>query len=71
MDNNKLAEITGQELDVLHWVKEGKCYEEIGRILSISTKTVEALMMDAMRKLEVDNKISAIVCALRYHLISL
>lgn len=60
-----------RELEVLRWSKDGKSYPEIARILGISSKTVEFHIANAMRKLGVNQKISAIVAAAREGLIDL
>lgn len=60
-----------RELEVLRWSKDGKSYLEIARILGISNKTVEFHIANAMRKLGVNQKISAIVAAAREGLIDL
>jgi DNA-binding CsgD family transcriptional regulator len=63
--------LSARELDVLRWCKDGKSYPEIAVILGISTKTVEYHISNAMRKLGVNQKISAIVVAAREGLIAL
>lgn len=63
--------LSARELEVLRWSKDGKSYPEIARILGISNKTVEFHISKAMRKLGVNQKISAIVAAAREGLIDL
>lgn len=54
-----------RELEVVRLCKDGKSYPEIGTILAISVKTVEYHMANVMRKLGVNQKISAIIIAVR------
>ena len=54
-----------RELEVLRWCKEGKSYAEIGMIVGISSKTVEFHIANAMRKLGVNHKITAIIAAVK------
>jgi len=65
------AKLSARELDVIRWCKDGKSYPEIAQILGISAKTVEYHISNAMRKLGVNQKISAIVVAAREGLIEL
>lgn len=65
------APLSARELEVIRWCKDGKSYPEIAQILGISTKTVEFHIANAMRKLGVNQKISAIVEAARQGLIDL
>lgn len=65
------APLSARELEVIRWCKDGKSYPEIARILGISTKTVEFHISNAMRKLGVNQKISAIVETARLGLIDL
>lgn len=63
--------LSARELEVIRWCKDGKSYPEIAQILGISTKTVEFHSANAMRKLGANQKISAIVEAVRRGLIEL
>lgn len=65
------AQLSQRELEVIEWCKDGKSYPEIAQILGISTKTVEFHIANAMRKLGVNQKISAIVEAVRRGLIEI
>jgi DNA-binding CsgD family transcriptional regulator len=64
----KLAD---RERECLQWTMEGKTAWEIGRILSLSERTVAGLLSGAMRKLECVNKQQAVVKALRLGLLDL
>lgn len=63
--------LTGRELEILRWCKDGKARPEIGEILGISTKTVEFHLRSIMDKLGANNQISAVVIALQRGLIEL
>ncbi len=65
------VQLSVRELEVLRWCKDGKSYSEIGTIMGISSKTVEFHIYNIMRKLGVNQKISAILVAARQGLISL
>ena len=65
------ATLSVRELEVIRWCKDGKSYPEIAQILGISSKTVEFHIANAMRKLGVNQKISAIIEAARLGLIEL
>lgn len=73
MDDRRPEEIslTGQEVECLRWCKEGKTNWEIGEILSISQKTVEFHVGNAMRKLGAGNRITAAIMAIRNGIIPL
>lgn len=63
--------LTEREVEVLQWSKCGKSYSDIAEILSISKKTVEFHLRNAMDKLGANNKISAVVIAIHRGLIEL
>lgn len=63
--------LTARELEVLRRHKDGKSRTEIGEILSISVKTVDFHIYNAMAKLGASNPISAVVIALQRGLIEL
>jgi DNA-binding CsgD family transcriptional regulator len=63
--------LTAQELECLRWCKEGKTNWEIGEILSISQKTVEFHVGNAMRKLGAGNRITAVIMGIKTGLIAL
>ena len=65
------ALLSPRELEVLRWCKDGKSYSEIGTIMGISSKTVEFHISNVMRKLGVNQKITAIVAAAKQGLIQL
>jgi LuxR family quorum-sensing system transcriptional regulator SolR len=63
--------LSARELEVLRWCKDGKSYSEIGTIIGISSKTVEFHIANVMRKLGVNQKIAAIMVAVRKGLIEI
>jgi DNA-binding CsgD family transcriptional regulator len=63
--------LTPKETQCLQWCKEGKTNWEIGEILSISEKTVEFHLGNAMRKLGAGNRISAVITGIKCGLIGL
>jgi len=63
--------LTPRELECLKWTKDGKTNWEIGSILSISERTVEFHLSNAMRKLGASNRILAIVVAIQKGLLAL
>ena len=62
-------QVTGREREVLHWAASGKTFEEIGVILGISQRTVEAHIYNAMKKLNVYNTPQAVAKAVMLGLI--
>lgn len=60
-----------RERQCLQWIAYGKTTWDISRILSISENTVNFHVKNAMRKLEANNRMAAVVTAIRYGLISL
>jgi LuxR family quorum sensing-dependent transcriptional regulator len=57
---HKTARLTEREREVLAWAAEGKTAWEIGRILSVSTRTVEWHFAQACNKLGARNRVQAI-----------
>jgi transcriptional regulator EpsA len=52
--------LSKREIQVLHWVKNGKTNNEIGLILGISAPTVKNHLQNIMRKLNVNNRAQAV-----------
>lgn len=59
------APLSPREIEVLHWIAEGKSDWQIGRILSISAKTVNYHTENLKRKLGVATRAQAIVSAIQ------
>lgn len=66
-----VAGLTAREIETLNWCKFGKTYGEIAAILGISSKTVKYHMSNVMRKLDVNDKTSAILSAASRGIINL
>ncbi|MBK5376838.1 autoinducer binding domain-containing protein [Pseudomonas sp. TH43] len=62
---SKLAHLSRRELEVLQFSASGKTAYEISRILSLSERTVNYHVQNIMLKLNVCNKISAVIAAAR------
>ena len=62
--------LTEREIEVLCWTAAGKTSNEIALILSISKKTVDFHLYNAMRKLDVYTKAQAVAKAMMSGLIS-
>jgi len=52
--------LTRRELQVLHWVRQGKTNQEIAQILGICSPTVKNHLQKLMRKLNVANRAQAV-----------
>jgi transcriptional regulator EpsA len=60
MAQQSVALLSKREIQVLHWVKNGKTNQEISQILSISPPTVKNHLQKIMRKLNVTNRAQAV-----------
>lgn len=58
--------ITEREAEVLLWIARGKTNREIGTILTMSPRTVNKHLEQIFRKLNVENRTTAAVIALKY-----
>jgi len=65
------VKLTPRELEVLKWCACGKSNWSIGEILSISEHGVDFHMRNILRKLDADNRITAVVKAIHGGLITL
>ncbi|MFT7773302.1 helix-turn-helix transcriptional regulator [Roseateles sp.] len=61
LNKDDLPKLTKRELDVLSWTAQGKTAWEVSVILSMSEKTVNFHLGNAMRKLEVTSKHQAVL----------
>ena len=61
--------ISPREYDVLQWLKEGKSTWEIGKILSISERTVKFHIKNLCHKLNASNRTHALAKAIQFRLI--
>lgn len=58
--------LTGREAEVLYWVSEGKPNDVIGRLLTMSPRTVQKHLEGVHRKLGVESRTAAAGLALRH-----
>jgi LuxR family transcriptional regulator len=58
-------DLTIREVEVLKWTAEGNTAAEVGDILSLKSRTVNFHIRNAVRKMGVKNKMSAVVKAVR------
>ena len=65
----KTVQLSSREKDCLNWVAHGKTSWEISVILDINPNTVDYHIKNAMNKLDVTNRISAVFKAIRLGLI--
>lgn len=63
--------LTGRELEILKWVKDGKSNSEISQITNLSIKTVEYHVGNLLKKLGATNRTTAVVIALKHRLLAL
>jgi LuxR family transcriptional regulator len=61
--------LSSRETEVLSWTAKGKTATEIGLILNLSSRTIIFHLNNAIHKLGVTNRISAVVKATKCHLI--
>lgn len=69
-DGSVLHMLSARELEVVRWTAQGKTSVEIGQILSLSDHTVNAYMMNAIKKLDCVNRTQLVAKAIRLKLIS-
>lgn len=58
-------DLTIREVEVLKWSAEGNTASEVADILSLRSRTVNFHIRNAIRKMGVKNKMSAVVKAVR------
>lgn len=66
-----LASLSKKETEVLQWVAAGRSDDDIGQILGISVHTVDTHLRHVYQKLEVNNRVSAVVKAIILGLIKI
>jgi LuxR family quorum sensing-dependent transcriptional regulator len=57
--------LSPREIEILHWITEGKSDWQIGRILAISDKTVNYHIENVKRKFGVATRVQAVVSAIQ------
>ena len=55
--------LTRRQIEILHWVQEGKTAWEIGRILNLTDRSVEGHLRRIYLRLNVRNKLRAVLRA--------
>lgn len=66
----QMVHLTPREREVLQWCAQGKSNWAIGEILNISEHGVEFHVRNILNKLQADSRITAVVKALRFNLIT-
>lgn len=56
--------VTAREIEILHWIKEGKSTQDIARVLELSPFTVKNHVQRILRKLQVKSRSHAIAQAI-------
>ncbi len=64
-ESNILYTLSARELEVLFYISKGKTNKEIGEILYLSEKTVRNYSTSIFRKLDVNDRLSASILALK------
>jgi len=62
--------LSGREVEILHWVREGKSNHDIGQHLSISPLTVKNHIQRILRKLGATNRTQAVTKAITMRLLA-
>lgn len=63
--------LTAREHDVLICIARGLSNQDIGRVLDLSEKTVKNHLTNIFKKLHVNDRTQALICALKHHIIDL
>jgi LuxR family quorum-sensing system transcriptional regulator CciR len=71
VDPPAIPELTERERECLKWLANGKSRWEISQILRLSENTIRFHVKNAFRKLDANNRVLAVVKAVRYRLIPL
>ncbi|MBG7614686.1 helix-turn-helix transcriptional regulator [Brevundimonas sp. BAL450] len=69
-DHHTLRPLSPRELECLTWVSLGKSSTDIGVILDLSSRTVDAYLQKACSKLQVRTRIEAVVVAVQTKIIT-
>lgn len=69
VDENEVPLLTRREKDVLQYLVDGKSSKEISNLLFVSPETVKSHLKNIYRKLEVKNRVEAVMAATKNKLI--
>lgn len=67
--NNEISELSAREKEILKFVAEGKNNKEVADILSIQEVTVKSHLKNIFKKLNVTNRMQAVILALKINLL--
>ncbi|WP_194790005.1 autoinducer binding domain-containing protein [Pseudomonas sp. UFMG81] len=67
--NGSAPHLSKRELEVIKWSAEGKIAEDVAKILSLSTSTVNFHIRSVIQKTNTTNKVAAIVNVVRHGLL--
>ena len=56
-----LKELSGKQLEILHWARQGKSNRDIATIMGLSKRAIDYHMSEILRKLGVASRAQAIV----------
>lgn len=68
--SRETASLSARELDVLHWMCDGKSNWEISQILGLSQHTVKHHVSNILNKLEVSNRQNAAIKGIELDLVA-
>ncbi|MCS6894348.1 MAG: response regulator transcription factor [Deltaproteobacteria bacterium] len=69
--NGQLEQLSEREIEILKLIAEGYSNKEIGRLLNLSSRTIDSHRSNIIKKLKVRNNQDLVKLALRNHLIEL
>ncbi|MGF7184491.1 DNA-binding NarL/FixJ family response regulator [Desulfitispora alkaliphila] len=70
-EKNKFEDLTKREIQVLRLIAQGQTNKQIGKDLYISEKTVKNHITSIFRKLQVDDRTQAALCAIKAKLVQI
>jgi transcriptional regulator EpsA len=70
MESGGDGALSDREVEILHWVREGKSNHEIGMVLSISPLTVKNHIQRILKKLQASNRTQAVSKAVAMRLLT-
>jgi len=67
----KVPSLTGRQMQILQWISTGKTNQEIGEVLGISSRTVEAHVANISARMGTKNSVHTVALAAAHGLITL